>query len=58
MISALSALLLGAVQADFGPELDDRELPEDVRRLTGAFASEPLFTTNACRILRGIRAGH
>lgn len=57
-LSALASLLLGAVQADFGPELDDRELPEDVRRLTAAFASEPLFTTNACRILRGIRAGH
>lgn len=57
-VSALASLLLGAVQADFGPELDDRELPEDVRRLTAAFASEPLFTTNACRILRGIRAGH
>jgi len=57
-VSALASLLLGAVQADFGPELDDREFPEDVRRLTAAFASEPLFTTNACRILRGLRAGH
>jgi len=57
VVSALGSLLLGAAQADFGPELDDCELPTDVRRLTAAFASEPLFTTNACRILRGIRAG-
>ncbi len=57
-LTSLGALLLGAAQVDLGPELDGCRLPEDVRRMTEAFSSQPLFTTNACRILRGIRAGH
>ena len=57
-LTSLGALLLGAAQADLGPDLDGCELPADVRRMTEAFASESLFITNACRILRGIRAGH
>jgi AcrR family transcriptional regulator len=56
-IRSLASLLLGAAQVDLGPELDEYDVPEDVRRLTQAFASEPLFVSNACRILRGIRAG-
>lgn len=57
-VTSLGALLLGAAQVDLGPDLGGCELPKDVRRMTEAFASERLFTTNACRILRGIRAGH
>jgi AcrR family transcriptional regulator len=56
-IRSLASLLLGAAQVDLGPELNEYDVPEDVRRLTEAFASEPLFVSNACRILRGIRAG-
>jgi hypothetical protein len=56
-IRSLASLLLGAAQVDLGPELNEYDVPEDVRRLTEAFASEPLFISNACRILRGIRAG-
>ena len=57
-VASLGALLLGAAQTDLGPGLEGCEVPDDVRRMTDAFSSRLLFTTNACRILRGIRAGH
>ena len=57
-IGALAALLLGAYQVDTGPRIDDQALPDDVRQFMSAFASRQLFSTNAVRILTGIRAGH
>jgi AcrR family transcriptional regulator len=56
-LASLASLLLGAAQVDAGPRIDRRRLPADVKRLMASFASETVFLTNACRILRGIRAG-
>ena len=56
-LAAFGALLLGVGQLDHGPDLDDAELPEDVRQFRDYYAAEKLFLTNAGRILRGIRQG-
>lgn len=56
-ILSCASLWLGAAQTDAGPSSDNRELPEDVRQIMRQFSSRNLFTTNACRILHGIRAG-
>jgi AcrR family transcriptional regulator len=56
-IASLGSLLLGAAQIDAGPTHDDEALPQDVRHFMQMFSSRDIFTTNACRILAGIRAG-
>jgi len=56
-LRSLGSLLLGAAQVDAGPRLNAAVLPDDVRQFMEAFSSQLVFTTNACRILAGIRAG-
>jgi AcrR family transcriptional regulator len=57
VLASLAYLLLGACQTDTGPQLEDAEVPDDVRRFMDAFSSRDVFFTNACRILAGVRAG-
>ena len=55
-IASLGSMLLGAAQIDAGPKHDDDALPQDVLHFIQMFSSQDLFTTNARRILAGIRA--
>ena len=57
VLSALAPLLIGAAQSDQGPALDDEDLPADVREFIDTFDAHRTFIPNACRIIRGIRAG-
>ncbi len=57
LLTAYAALLIGATRVDQGPALENEDLPDDVRQLIGAFSSDKLFVTNACRIAAGIRLG-
>ena len=54
-IRSLAILWLGAIQVDLGPKLEKTELPEDIITAMDAFSSQNNFTTNAYRILSGIR---
>lgn len=56
-ISSLASLMLGVCRGDQGPEIEDEELPDDVRELMDAFSTDERFITNARRILAGIRSG-
>ena len=38
-----------------GPNLQGETVPADVQRFIDGFASEKLFVTNACFIIRGVR---
>lgn len=57
LLRALMPLLVGAAQTDQGPALQDEELPADIREFIDSFDARQTFTTNACRIIQGIRAG-
>lgn len=57
LVKALGVLLIGVSGADQGPSLQDELVPHDVQNFIDGFASEKLFVTNACLIIRGIRAG-
>ena len=57
LFAVLPALLVGAAQYDKGPVLADEELPADVRAIMASFDPQQTFVPNACRIIRGIRAG-
>ncbi len=56
-VSVLAQFLIGAAQADKGPSLEQEDLPADVREFIDSFDAHRTFVPNACRILRGIRAG-
>ncbi|NCF79206.1 MAG: TetR family transcriptional regulator [Alphaproteobacteria bacterium] len=56
LVKAMGVLLIGVSGADQGPNLQDESVPEDVQSFIDSFASEKLFVTNACFIIRGIRA--
>lgn len=56
VVKALGVLLIGVSGADQGPNLQDEAVPDDVQDFINGFASENLFVTNACFIIRGIRA--
>jgi len=58
LIGALAPLLIGAAQTDQGPALQEEDLPGDVREFIASFNSHQTFTTNACRIIQGIRASN
>ena len=55
LLTALGALLVGAVQIDMAPRLQSRQLPQDVHGFVQSFSSEAVFVSNAQRILAGIR---
>lgn len=57
VLGALAPLLIGAAQTDQGPSLEDEKLPADVREFIDSFDAHRTFIPNACRIIRGIRAG-
>ena len=57
LLSALAPLLVGTARSDQGPALQDEDLPADIREFINSFDSHRTFTTNACRIIQGIRAG-
>jgi AcrR family transcriptional regulator len=57
LLSSLGLLLLGVSQVDTGPHFKDKQLPEDVRRIVDSFSPDRQFTTNAARIISGIRTG-
>lgn len=57
LLHALMPLLVGAAQTDQAPALLDEELPADIREFIDSFDARQTFTTNACRIIQGIRAG-
>lgn len=56
VVKTMGVLLIGATRADQGPSFDGEDLPEDVQDLLASFSSEPLFVTNAVRVIEGIRA--
>ncbi|MGB2448277.1 MAG: TetR/AcrR family transcriptional regulator, partial [Parvibaculales bacterium] len=56
VVKAMGVLLIGVSGADQGPNLQGEAVPVDVQRFIDSFASEKLFITNACFIIRGIRA--
>jgi AcrR family transcriptional regulator len=56
LLGSLKALQTGAVQAHSGPVLEQEPLPDDVREFIDMLSMEDVFTRNALRILRGIRA--
>ena len=57
LLGALAPLLIGTAQTDQGPALQDEDLPDDIVEFIDSFDAHRTFTTNACRIIRGIRAG-
>ena len=56
LLRALGVLLAGSVMTDQGPELSTELLPEDVKHLMEQFSAKPLFVSNACYIIAGVRA--
>ena len=56
LVKAMGVLLVGVSGADQGPNLQGESVPHDVQEFIDGFASEKLFVTNACFIIRGIRA--
>lgn len=58
LLRALMPLLVGAAQTDQGPALQDEDLPADIREFIDSFDAHHTFTTNACRIIQGIRSGN
>ena len=58
LIKAMGVLLIGVSGADQGPSLHDETVPDDVQGFIDSFASENIFVTNACFIIRGLRAGN
>lgn len=52
---SLGILLIGATQSDLAPSLAGDAIPPDVMAFVDLFASKTMFTTNACRIIAGIR---
>jgi AcrR family transcriptional regulator len=56
VVKAMGVLLIGVSGADQGPNLRGEAVPDDVQNFIDSFASKNLFVTNACFIIRGIRA--
>ena len=52
---SLGILLMGATQSDLAPSLAGDAIPPDVLAFVDLFSSKTMFTTNACRIIAGIR---
>ncbi|MBX2881265.1 MAG: TetR/AcrR family transcriptional regulator [Granulosicoccus sp.] len=57
VLMGLAPLLIGTAQHDLAPNLDRTPLPTDVRAFVDSFATEELFSRNACRIISSIRDG-
>jgi AcrR family transcriptional regulator len=56
VVKAMGVLLIGVSGADQGPNLQGESVPDDVQKFIDGFASEKLFITHGCFIIRGIRA--
>lgn len=56
LVRGMASLLIGTAHIDQGPNLEDEEIPSDVREIINDFSSDDIFERNAARILAGIRA--
>jgi AcrR family transcriptional regulator len=56
VLTALTALMLGAWQIDAGPPLEGDGIPADVTEMLELFSCRNVFATSALAVLAGIRA--